>query len=57
MEVLFSDSLASLEAYVILACIVIFVALYFYDGYDFVKRIFTIISRKNEYKNTPDEKE
>ena len=44
MEVLFSDSLASLEAYVIFVCIAIFLGIYGYDVYLFIRKFLGIVT-------------
>ena len=44
MEVLFSDSLASLEAYIIFGCIAIFIGIYGYDFYVFIRKFLGIVT-------------
>lgn len=43
MDVIFSNSLASFEAYVILLCVVAFFSVYAVDAYAFLKRFFSVV--------------
>jgi hypothetical protein len=46
MEALFSTQLASYEAWIMLLCILVFIAIYIFDGITFIRKVIDVFTPK-----------